>query len=68
MKSNQDIRDYLKTRRIKLYEVANRIGVSEVTLIRWMRTPLTEAHRKKVIEAIHEIVNEIERMQTIALC
>lgn len=67
MKSNQDIRDYLKARRIKLYEVSDRIGISEVTLIRWMRTPLTAEHRRKVIAAIREITAEIEEMQTIVI-
>ena len=67
MKSNQDIRDYLKARRIKLYEVSDRIGISEVTLIRWMRTPLTAEHRHRVIKAIRQITAEIEEMRTIVI-
>lgn len=64
---NQDIRDYLRTRHIPIYQVAHKIGVSEMTMFRWLRVPLAGDHRLKVIKAIHEIMDEIEEMNRITI-
>lgn len=50
-KKNRDVREYLKAKRVFMWEVAERIGVHEVTLIRWMRTELPEDKKQKIMEA-----------------
>jgi transcriptional regulator with XRE-family HTH domain len=41
------------------YQVAAKLGVSEMTLIRWLRTELPEKKRKAIIEAVEEVKNEV---------
>ncbi len=53
--ANRDIRDRLSVYNIRLWEVAEAIGVSESTIYRWMRTPLCVYHRQLVNAAIDKI-------------
>ena len=55
--ANEDIRKMLKARRIYIWQVAKALGVSESTLIRWMREELKTEKKKKVIEAIDSLTN-----------
>lgn len=64
---NQDIRNYLRVRKIPIYRVAHKVGISEMTMFRWLRIPLTGEHRRKVIDAIHEIIEEIEELNRVVL-
>lgn len=50
-KKNRDVRDYLKAKHVFMWEVAERIGIHEVTLIRWMRTELPEERKQAIREA-----------------
>ena len=50
--SNQDIRLRLAGRGLTLWQLAEQVGVSEPTMTRWMRTPLTGDRREKIIQAI----------------
>lgn len=50
-KKNRDVRDFLKAKRVFMWEVAERIGVHETTVIRWMRTELPEDKKRKIMEA-----------------
>ena len=56
---NQDIRDHLRAKRIPIYRVAHKIGISEMTLFRWLRVPLSQEHRHKIVNAIDEVTKEI---------
>lgn len=52
---NQDIKDAIKRANMYQYEVANKMGIAEATLIRWLRFDLTEAKRKQIKNAIDEL-------------
>ena len=60
MKRNNDIRAAAKENGVYLYEIAEKLDVSEPTFIRYMRKELTDAMKTKVLAAIEEIKQEHE--------
>lgn len=52
---NDEIKKKIKESRIMQYEIAAKIGVSEYTLCRWFRKPLTDEQRALIISAVEEI-------------
>lgn len=65
---NQDIRDHLRAKRIPIYRVAHKIGISEMTLFRWLRVPLSQEHRRKIADAINEVTKEmIEELNSVGI-
>ena len=54
-KKNREVRDFLKAKRVFQWEVAERLGIHESSLIRWMRTELPEDKKKKIMEAASAI-------------
>lgn len=54
--NNLDIRIKIKENRLCHYEVAAKIGVSEYTLCRWLRTELSEDKRNTILKAISDII------------
>lgn len=51
-----DIRAMLKERRIFQWELARTLGISEFTLVRWLRNgPLSEERAKAVQNAIEQL-------------
>lgn len=50
-KKNRDVRDFLKQKHVYQWEVAERLGVHETTVIRWMRTELPEDKKQAIMEA-----------------
>lgn len=52
---NDAIRQKIRSNRIRQYEVAAKIGVSEYTLIRWLRRELTQEQTDKILHAIDEL-------------
>ena len=55
MKANQKIRDMAKAENVTLWRIALQIGVSEPTLIRWLRVPLSEDREQRIYAAIAEL-------------
>ena len=53
----QTVRDAIKAAGLKQWEVARECGVSEYTLIRWLRSELS-AERKKAIFAAIEALSQ----------
>lgn len=53
--SNVDIRNKIRERRLRHYEVAEKIGISETTLCVWLRHELTDERKKRVLEAIEQL-------------
>lgn len=60
IKRNTDIRAAAKSAGVFLYEIAEKLDVSEPTFIRYMRKELSDAMKIKVIAAIEEIKREHE--------
>lgn len=52
---NEAIKKEIKKAGVYQYQVAAKIGVSEMTLIRWMREELPEEKRQLVYEAIQSL-------------
>lgn len=57
---NSDIRSAAKSAGVFLYEIAEKLGVSEPTFIRWLRKELDEPTKRKALTAIKEIKREHE--------
>ena len=54
-KLNQDIKETIRKARIHQWEVASAIGISESTLIRWLRDELPEEKRMRILSAVDQI-------------
>ncbi|MFC4771055.1 MULTISPECIES: hypothetical protein [Enterococcus] len=60
MKANKDLRELIYTERLKNWQVADKIGISDSRFSVWLRTPLNEERRLKVITAINDLKKEGE--------
>lgn len=60
MKRNNDIRVAAKEKGVYLYEIAEKLDVSEPTFNRYLRKDLLEGMKAKVLAAIEEIKREHE--------
>lgn len=60
MKENQNIRKAARVAGVPLWKIADAIGVSEPTLMRWMRFPLPEDKETRIMNAIATIEREVE--------
>lgn len=60
MKRNIDLRNKMKEKKVFQYEVAEKLGVTEVTLIRWLRKELSDSERNRVIKAIETVADQKE--------
>ncbi len=52
---NEDIRTAMYLARVKQWEVAEQLGVSEVTVCRWLRTELPDDKKELILKAIKQI-------------
>lgn len=55
MNRNLDVRNYAKQKGVYLYEVAEVLGISEPTIMRWLRTELTDERKAAIVEAIDRV-------------
>lgn len=55
---NLEIRKKLKERKVLQWQVADKLGVSEMTLVRKLRYELPEAEKQKIFSVIEEIAVE----------
>ncbi len=53
--TNQDIRQEAKTARVYLWEVADRLGVTDATFSRKLRKEFSTEEKEKILAIIHEI-------------
>lgn len=58
-KENEHIRKAARIAGVPLWKVASTIGVSEPTLMRWMRFPLTADKETRIMEAISTLGQEV---------
>lgn len=58
MKANQKIRDRIDKYRLKNWEVAIAIGISDSRLSVWLRTEMREDRKQRVEKAIDELLAE----------
>jgi len=57
-KENEAIRRMARSAGIPLWKVAATLGVSEPTLTRWLRFPLSASKEKSIMEAITALSQE----------
>lgn len=57
--NNLDIRNKIKSNRLRNWEVAEKIGISDSRLSVWLRTPLNDDRKQRVLNAIKELTKEI---------
>ncbi|MBC2369361.1 hypothetical protein HBP99_12000 [Listeria booriae] len=55
MKANQDLRDLIYTERLRNWQVAEKVGITDSRFSVWLRTPLNEKRRSRVLKAIDEL-------------
>ena len=60
--ANKIIRDELKTRGVWHWELAHELGVSEQTLVRWLRFELDKDRQLDMLMKIEEIAKRKERL------
>ncbi len=60
IRRNLDIRSAAKSAGVFLYEIAEKLGVSEPTFNRYLRKELSDGWKAKVLAAIEEIKREHE--------
>jgi len=58
MKLNESIRRAARTEDIPLYAIANEMGISESTIMRWLRFPLAPDTENRIMMAISKISKE----------
>ena len=58
MKANQTIREAAKRKGVKHWQIAEYLGISEPTIMRWLRAPLSPEREKAVMEAIEVLAKE----------
>lgn len=59
--ANLIIREELKARRVRHGELAHELGVSEQTLVRWLRFEMEEDRQLDMLMQIEEIAKRKER-------
>lgn len=58
MKANQEIRAAAKKMGVKHWQIAEYLGISEPTIMRWLRVPLSPEREKAIMAAISELAKE----------
>ena len=59
--ANKIIREELKERGVRHWELAHELGISEQTLVRWLRFELSEDRQLDMLMQIEEIAKRKER-------
>lgn len=55
MKCNHEVRETAKRMGVRHWEIAAFLGISEPTIMRWLRVPLTPEKEEAVLNAINSI-------------
>ncbi len=62
--NGEDVRGLLKQKRLYQWEVAAALGISEFTLVRWLRNgPLSEGRAKAIQQAIEQLERREKRSE-----
>ena len=56
--ANMIVSEELKSRGVRHWELAHALGVSEQTLVRWLRFKLSEDKQMDMLEKIEQIIKE----------
>ena len=53
---NKDLRDEFRIANVRQWEVAEAMGISEMTLVKWLRRELPEDKKNLVRKAVQKLV------------
>ena len=56
--TSEEIKNEIRRRGLKQWEVAAAVGVGEYTLLRWLRRELPPDKRERVLQAIEQLSKE----------
>ena len=51
----KELREQMRRHGVRQWQVAAKMGISEFTLVRWLRNTPTEEHAAMIAEAIEEL-------------
>lgn len=51
--ANADIRNAIKKKNVYQYQVAEKLGVTEWTLVRWLRKEVPEELKQKILKTVN---------------
>jgi predicted transcriptional regulator len=57
---NKEIREEIERRRLRYYEVANRIGITQYTFSHWLQKKLTPEREERTRKAIEKLSEEMK--------
>lgn len=60
MENNTEIRNAIFKNNIKKWEIANKLGVTDSTFSRMLRTEMSEENKKKILEIINNYKKEVK--------
>ena len=52
---SKELREQMRRHGVRQWQVAAKMGISEITLVRWLRNTPTEEHAAMIAEAIEEL-------------
>ncbi|VDG19079.1 hypothetical protein [Lactobacillus plantarum] [Lactiplantibacillus mudanjiangensis] len=58
MKANLEQRNLISKYRLRYWEVAEKVGISDSRLSVWLRTPLSDERKARVTKAIEELTKQ----------
>ena len=58
-KTSKELREQMRRHGLKQWEVAAKMGISEYTLVRWLRGEPSAEHATAIAEAIEELAQEV---------
>lgn len=61
---NIDIRRRIEESGFYMYEVAHEVGITDSTLSKWLRTPLTNKQKERINEALLTLSNKNEEVSS----
>ena len=56
--NGQEIKNLLRKERLFQWELAAALNISEFTLSRWLRGPLSEEHEAAVVNAVDQLLHK----------
>lgn len=60
-RANQELRKELRAYNIPLWKIGREVGRTEMTIIRWLREPLTGEHKELVEAAVAKLKKEANK-------
>lgn len=58
--ANKDIRDYARIRDVRLWDIANALGINDATFSRKLRIELSEDKKQQIYKIIDELAESAE--------